>query len=221
MITPVMRALEQLDDPRLRRVLWQSLLLSLLAFAALITLAVAGLHHALATHGWLGWLAGGLGGVLAALTAVFLYIPVAVMIAGQFIEPVCRAVEQRWYPGLPPPTGASLAAQGWEAVKIGFLVLALNLLSLLLTLLLPGVGAVLGWIISAWALGRGLFAAVAMRRMDRRAAALSYREHRLSVLIQGAALALIGSVPILNLLLPIVGTAAMVHVLHQVSRVER
>lgn len=211
------RAVEQLDDPRLRRVLWQSLLLSLAAFAAVILGVVTLLHHELARQGWLGWVAGGLGGLLAAVAALWLFVPLAVVIAGQFMEPVCRAVEQRWYPALPPPAGASIAAQSVEALKIGLRVLLLNLLSLALALLIPGIGAAAGFAISAWALGRGMFAAVALRRMNRRDAARAYAAHRLTILAQGAALALLGTIPILNLLLPVLGTAAMVHVLQERS----
>ena len=42
-----------------------------------------------------------------------------------------------------------------------------------------------------------------------------YRRARPAVLAQGLILALAGYVPLLNLLIPIVGTAAMVHVLDQ------
>jgi CysZ protein len=78
---------------------------------------------------------------------------------------------------------------------------------------LPGVGLFLGWMIAGYAIGRGLFVAVAMRRMPRRTAEGLYRTSRGVVLTQGAILALSAYVPVLNLLVPIVGVAAMVHVL--------
>lgn len=213
MLAPIARAFEQLDDPALRRVLWISLLFSAAAFALLILGAVTGLHHALAARGWLGWIAGGLGGLLAAASALWLYVPVAVLIASQLVEPICRAVERRWYPELPPPAGAGLVASTWDGLVLALRVLAANLVALLVAAILPGPGALIGWAIGAWALGRGLFAAVALRRLNRRGAAAAYTALRWPVLAQGAVLALIGTVPVLNLLLPIVGTAAMVHVL--------
>ena len=73
--------------------------------------------------------------------------------------------------------------------------------------------AVLGWLIAAYAIGRGLFVAVAMRRMPRPQAEYLYRRVRLLVLVQGGAMALAGSIPLLNLFIPVIGTAAMVHVL--------
>jgi uncharacterized protein involved in cysteine biosynthesis len=100
-------------------------------------------------------------------------------------------------------------------VVVGLRVLLLTLLTLPLAVFFPPVGLALGWAVTAWAIGRGLFVAVAMRRMSRRAATVLYRQQRHSVLFQGALLALAGYLPPLNLLVPIVGTAAMLHVLEQ------
>jgi uncharacterized protein involved in cysteine biosynthesis len=85
--------------------------------------------------------------------------------------------------------------------------------ALVLALLIPGVGLVLAWAIGAFAIGRGLFVAVAMRRMDRPEAEALYRRERSVVLAQGGIMALACYLPLLNLLLPVIGTAAMVHLL--------
>jgi CysZ protein len=77
----------------------------------------------------------------------------------------------------------------------------------------PGLGLALGWAIGAYAIGRGMFVTVAMRRMPRPAAELLYQRNRGAVLLQGAALALGSYVPAFNLLLPVVAVATMVHVL--------
>jgi uncharacterized protein involved in cysteine biosynthesis len=87
-------------------------------------------------------------------------------------------------------------------------------LALVLALLLPGVGFALGWLVASWAIGRGVFVAVAMRRMDRRAANALYRDRRTDVLLQGGLMTAGNLVPLLNLLVPVLGVAAMVHVLH-------
>ena len=92
-------------------------------------------------------------------------------------------------------------------------VLTLNVLALILAFMLPGIGLILGWIIAAYAIGRGLFVAVAMRRMPRGMAEALYRTSCGVVLTQGAILALVAYVPVLSLLVPILGVAAMVHVL--------
>jgi uncharacterized protein involved in cysteine biosynthesis len=216
-LAPLSRALDQLADPRILRVLLGSVLLSAACFALLCAASVYGVHQILAGPGWLAWLAGLLGGFAALLAGLWLFLPVAMMIASLFSEQVCRAVEGRWYPALPPPQGADFLARTWDSVVLALLVLAMSSLSLILALVIPGIGLVLGWAITAWALGRGLFVAVAMRRMGRPAAYELYLRHRPAVLAQGAALALAGYVPLANLLVPVLGPACMVHVLMQTT----
>jgi uncharacterized protein involved in cysteine biosynthesis len=101
-------------------------------------------------------------------------------------------------------------------------VLGLNLLALLLALVLPGIGLPIGWAVASWAMGRGLFVAVALRRLNRSETEALYRTVRPIALVQGAAMAAAAYFPLLNLLIPVVGTAAMVHVLDLalVNRIE-
>ncbi len=218
---PLLRAAAQIGDPDFLAVLAGSLLWSAAAFALLLAAAVWGVHRWIAGYGggWLAgagaWLGGAAGGLAAAAAAMFLFLPVAVLIATLSLERVASAVERDCYPGLPPARGASLAVQAWDGAVLAVQVLALNVVALLLTLLLPGAGWALGWAVAAWAIGRGLFLAVAMRRMGRAAAQAAYLRRRWAVLVNGAALAAAGSVPGVNLLVPVLGVAAMVHVLNE------
>jgi len=215
MLSPISRAIAQLQDPVFLGVVWRSLVLSAAGFLALLAGSVWAINHVVAQPGWLGWLAGAVGGVGAALLALWLFVPVALVISTLYMDRVAAAVDRRFYPDLPVPLGAPLAVQAWDGLALGAQVLVLQLLALLLAILVPGVGLVLGWLVAGWAIGRGLFMGVAMRRMGRPEALRTYAARRLSVLVQGVALALAGSVPGLNLLVPVVGTAAMVHVLNR------
>lgn len=213
MLQPLLRAISQLNDPRFLGVVWRSLALSLLAFLALLAGSVWLLGNFVGQGGWLGWLAGALGGLGVLLLAVWLFVPVALLIATFYIGRVAEAVERRFYPGLPRPAGAPLAEQGWDGVVLGLQILALQLVALVASVLLPGVGLVLGYLVTGWAIGRGLFVAVAMRRMTRPEALRAYATRRLEVIAPGIALALASTLPPLNLLVPVVGIATMVHVL--------
>ena len=209
-LTPLLRAFGQLDDPGLLRVIGASLALALVAFIACFFAGAWLLHWAFGHQTW--WLAGVLGGVVTALLALFLYVPLAAGIAAMFSDAVANCVERRWYPSLPPPRGAALAAQVWDGVALGLRVLLAQVAAVVLTLLLPGIGWIAGLAISAWALGRGLYVTVAMRRGGRQAAIADYARHRPVVLSLGAMLALLTLVPLANLLVPVLGIAAMVHV---------
>jgi CysZ protein len=216
MLSPLTRALGQLDDSVFLGVVLRSLLWAVACFVALHAAAVWAVHRLLDLHGWLGWTADLLGGIGASLLALWLFLPVAVIIGTLYIDRIARAVERRHYPELPPARGAPIASQVWDAIGIAARILLLNGLALVAALLLPGAGLILAWIIGGYAIGRGLFGAVAMRRMPRPAAEALYRRARPAVLAQGCLLALAAYVPVLNLLIPVVGTAAMVHVLDQV-----
>jgi uncharacterized protein involved in cysteine biosynthesis len=210
---PLARAVGQLDDPVFLGVVLRSLFWSAAGFIALIVAVVWAIRRVLDLHGWLGGVAGALGSIGAAVLAMWLFLPVAVIIATLYIDRIASAVERRHYPLLPPARGAPIASQLWDAIRIGMAILLLNIVALIAALILPGVGMVLAWILGGYAVGRGLFAAVAMRRMPRLAATALYRRVRPVVLTQGCILALAGYIPVANLLIPVIGTAVMVHVL--------
>ena len=212
-LRPLALAVAQMNDRAFLLVLLQSLALAALCFAAILAGMFWGVQQATTLPGWLAWIVGIAGTVGASLLAFWLYLPVAAAIGTLFIETIARAVERRHYPELPPGAAAPLAAQIWDGIAVGLKILWFNILALLLAILLPGVGLVLAWAIGAYAIGRGLFVAVAMRRMPRPEAEMLYRRHRRIILAQGGLIALASYVPLLNLLIPLIGTAAMVHVL--------
>lgn len=217
MLSPMFRAVSQLDDPVFLGVLLRSTALSVLAFLGLLAASAWAMQTLVGQPGWLGWAAGMAGGLAAALLAVWLFVPAAVLIATLYLDRVAAAVDRRFYPGLPAPQGAPLSVQVWDGVVLGAQVLAFQVIALLLAFALPGVGLVLGWAITGWAIGRGLFVAVAMRRMSRADALRLYGGRRGAVLIQGGVLAMAGIVPLLNLLVPVLGVAALTHVLNRTA----
>ena len=213
LLSPISRALAQLDDRVFIGVLLRSVAWPAVCFFLLHLATIWALHRLLDLHGWIGWAADLFGGIGASLLALWLFLPVAAIIGTLYIDRIARAVEHRHYPYLPAPRGASIGAQLWDAISVGLRILLLNLLALVLAVILPGIGLILAWIIGGYAIGRGLFVAVAMRRMPRLAAEAVYRRARPVILAQGCILALASYIPVLNLLIPVVGTAAMVHVL--------
>lgn len=214
MFTPLSRAIRQcFDDPVFRGVVLRSLLWSAACLIVLDVAAVWALQRLLDLHGWLGWAAGIVGGLGATLLAFWLFLPVAAMIGTFYSDRIAAAVEHRHYPALPPPQGASVGAQVVDGVSIGARILLLNIVALIAVLLLPVIGLVFAWLVGGYALGRGLFAAVALRRLPRPAADSVYRSARLQIVALGCVLAFMAYVPLLNLLIPVIGIAAMVHVL--------
>lgn len=208
----------QLDDRAFLAPLVKGAIGAALTLGALIWLGVSGAGALLGHAGWLGSLGGVLGGALGLVLALWLFVPMLLVIASLFLDDVASAVEARFYPGLPPARGASLAAQGWAGLALGVRVLAWMLLALVATLAVPPLGALLFPLIGAISLGQGLFEGVAFRRMEVAQARALRRRIGLPVYVLGAALAALAVVPLLNLLVPVLGAAAMTHLMHRSDR---
>jgi len=213
LLSPLARAVSQLDDGAFLGVFARCLAWSAACFVALHFAAIWAVERVFHWHGLLGWAAGLLASIGASLLAGWLFLPLAAVIGTMYIDRIAAAVEHRYYPMLPPARGAPLAPLLWAGIGLGGRVFVLNLLALPLVLMLPGIGLMLAWAIAAYAIGRGLFVSVAMRRMPRPAADLIYRNARGIVLGYGGLMAFAAYLPLLNLFIPVLGTAAMVHVL--------
>lgn len=216
LLSAPLRAFAQFDDPAFLGAVWRSVAWAIAALIGLAALLVWGGSALAAEHDLLGWLGGLLGGVGAAVLAFYFFLPLATVIASLYADRIAAAVERRFYPGLPPAIPAPLAEQAWDGLALGLRVLLWQALTLLLLVIPPlaPIAVPLGWLVAAWAVGRGLFVAVAMRRMDRASAARLYAAQRGSVIAQGGLIAVGSIVPVLNLFMPVLGTAALVHVLH-------
>ncbi len=216
MITAFSLALSQLGDPAFRRPLLWGVLGATVAAGLLLWGAIEGAAWLAGGPGWLSWLAQTGGGLAALVLAWWLFLPVAAAIAAQVVEPVAAAVERRHYPGLPPPQGASVAAQVAFGLRFGLRLLLVQIL-LLPLLFVPVVGFVLALALSAHALGSGMVQQTALLRMDMAAARATWRRLRFSGWALGLVLALMALVPILNLFVPVIGTAAAVHLLRRTT----
>ncbi|MFH5924484.1 EI24 domain-containing protein [Roseomonas xinghualingensis] len=214
-IASLVMPFDQILDRGFRGPLIKGVLGAMLTLGLLILLAGWGVEALAGGSGWLATAAGVLGGVAGLFAAFWLFVPFVLAIAGLFLDETAAAVERRHYPGLPEPRGASLAAQGVFNVVLALKVLALNLVLLPVALLLPLVGGLLLWIVAAVSLGHGLFEGVAQRRMPVAEARVLRKRREFSVLVVGAVLAGMALVPFANLLVPVLGTAAMVHLLHR------
>lgn len=210
----ILLAFAQIGDPAFRRPLILGVLGAAVALGLLTWGAVAAAAWAAGGEGWLSWLAEIGGGVVALLLAWWLFLPVSAAIAAQLVEPVAAAVERRHYPFLPPAKGASVAAQVAFGLGFGLKLLALQIL-LLPLFFIPVLGFGLALLIAAYALGAGMVVQTAMLRMDTRTAKVAWRSRRWSGWLLGLVLAAMALVPLLNLLVPVIGTAAAVHLLQR------
>ena len=218
------RALGQLGDPRFLRVLGWALLLTIAGLAAVFWAVMLGLGSVLpetVTLPWVGsvtfvddlvdWTAVAL---MLALSVV-LMVPVAAGVVGFFLEGIAEAVEARHYPVLPPAHGLGWAEQIGDSLRFFLIVCATNLVGLLIYFTVAPLAPVIFWLVNGFLLGREYFQLVAARRLGRAAAAELGRRHFWRVWATGTAMAIPLSVPVLNLVVPILGVAVFTHQFHR------
>lgn len=221
-----LRALGQLGDRRFRRVMWLGLALSL----ALLVACYAGLLlliQSFAPETLEIPLVGPVGGIDTLLSvgsflfmmvlSVFLMVPVAAAFAGLFLEDVTAAVEERHYPGLPPARKTRLGDTLVETVNFFGVLVALNIGALMLVPFVGPFAPMLFWAVNGWLLGREYFESVALRRMTRDAARALRRRHALRVWTAGTLMAVPLTLPLVNLLIPVLGAATFTHIVHALT----
>ena len=214
MIRAFAAAFTQLSDPAMRRFVWIGLGVAVLLFAVLWS-GIWYLLESTALFGtwWLEWLADWLG-VLVILILTWVLFPGLVSLVVSFIlDGVAAAVEARHYPDLPPPPGLTIAAGLLVTLKYLAALAVLNLV-ILVFLLIPPLFPFVFYAVNGYLLGREYFELAALRRVGPEEARALGRAHRGQVVLAGATIAFLLTVPVVNLLAPIVATAAMVHLFH-------
>lgn len=217
----------------MRRVLWLGILGALAIFTvlwAIVWWLLANVDPAsiwgLATIvEWMGgafdWLAGmAFFGTL--LVATFLMFPAVItIVVGLFLDQVATVVEQRHYPGLGEPRKQPLPETLGSTVKFAAIVVLLNLLVLpayLILIFIPGANLLLYYLLNGYLIGREFFELAAFRRLEPAEATRLRKSYRGKVMIAGVMLAFLMTIPVVNLLAPVLGAAFMVHVTQDLLR---
>lgn len=224
MIKAFSRAIAQLSDPKLRRVFWIGVIGSVVIFAALW----GGIAYFLSTTEFFKFSLFGrefsldfISDILGTLTGLgltwLLFPSVITVIASLFLEDVAAAVEERHYPGLPGPRRQSVSEILWITLKFALAGIILNILALPVIIVLiyfPPFNLFVFYGLNGYLLGREYFELVAHRRLEPGSARRVRRNFRAQAFVAGVIIALLMTVPIVNLVAPIIATAAMVHLVH-------
>ena len=226
LISDTFRALAQMSDPRFLRVLLWALALTIGALALVFWAVVGGLGWLLpdtVTLPWIGevgfidnllsWAAIGL---MLALSVV-LMVPTAAAVVGFFLDNVADAVEARHYPGLPPVKEQPVTLQVVESLRFLALVLTVNIFALVIYLTVAPLAPFIFWIVNGFLLGREYFQLVAIRRLPSEEVKALRSRNAARIWLAGIAMAIPMSVPILNLIVPVLGVAVFTHQFHRIA----
>lgn len=210
MIGAAAKALGDLFSKPFRAILWKSLALTILLFAALffgVQLALSYLD--LARFEWLEPIIAIVAGLGVLASFIFLATPVTAIFAGLFMDHVAALVESSHYskdaPGRPLPAVLSLVT----ALRFAFVVLVVNLMAL--PFLLIGIGAIAMLLANSYLLSREFFEMASLRHLPRNDAARLRRRHSRRIFIAGLLPAALAFVPFANLIVPLFSTSYFTH----------
>ena len=149
--------------------------------------------------------------------SVFLMVPFASAFSGLFIEDIADAVEDRHYPGLPPVTPVRLGDSLVDSLNFLGLVIAANVLALVLYIFAGPFIPVVFWAVNGWLLGREYFTLVATRRLGREGAKALRAQNSGRIWLAGILMAAPLSVPLVNMVIPVLGVATFTHLFHRMA----
>ena len=215
MLSDAIRAFRETFSPPFRRVMLISVALTLLV----LVLFGAGLQWALAAlpefgpdlaGGWVDAILEFVARFLAVIVLIPLVHPVVSLVAGLFLENIAARVEAEDYPADPPGRDQPFWQSLLVAVRFTLVLIVVNLLALPFYLL-PVMNIALFWVVNGYLLGREYFELVALRHLPEAEVQALWKRHRPRIFLAGVVVALFTTVPVLNLLAPLFGTALMVH----------
>lgn len=220
------RALGQLSDPRFLRVVLFGIALALALLVGVYALFLW-LIESLAPGTVEIPLIGPVGGIDTLLSwgsfffmlvlSIFLMVPAASAFSGLFLEDVAQAVEDRHYPHLPPVPRMRLSDMLIDTANFVGLLIAVNVLALILYGFAGPFIPVVFWAVNGFLLGREYFTLVAMRRLGREGARALRARHRGQIWLAGTLMAAPLSVPLVNLVIPVLGVATFTHMFHRLA----
>ena len=195
--------------------MWATLALSLAVVALLsfgLWLGISALDDTRLS--WLRYLVSIAAGLGVVVLSWFLYPAAISVVIGFFLEEVAAAVEARHYPNLPPAREQPLREAVVGGLRFAVWALLVNLLALpviLVATFLPPLNLVVFYGLNGYLLSREYFDQVALRRLDERQARRLRRAFGARIFGAGVIVAVLLTIPLVNLVAPVVATAFMLH----------
>ena len=211
MITAVSKSIAQLSDPAFRSVIVKSLIAAVIAqiLAFIIIFQLIGLIPS-TDWGWVNDIIEVLSGIGAFVIALLLFPLAMSAVIGILLDDIADAVEAKHYPQDTPSRDIPLWSSVYDAIKFFGLIILFNLLVLPLYLI-PVVNLFVYYLLNGYLLSREFFQQVAVRHHDTKTVNKLRKIGNMEIFLTGVAIAFCMTIPILNLIVPIIATATMVH----------
>ena len=211
MLSALIKGIRQLSDPKAQKVVWMGIGAALLTFAVMwAVIAEVLAKTAIFETPWLEGIADVLGGAITLVLTWLLFPSVISAVIGLMLERIAEAVEARHYPNLPDANDPPLTEALIGAAKFLGVMIVLNLM-LLPFLFFGPLFPIVFYGVNGYLLGREFFELVSHRRMAPADARALRKQRQGAIVGIGVVFALLMTLPIINLLTPVVATATMLH----------
>lgn len=222
MFASLRKAAKAIVDPAFSGVIIRALFLTVVLYGVLFVAVLYAVHH-LPIFGapWVNDGLAALAAVIMLLLPFFLGAPVAAFFASLFLDEIARQVEAKYYPADPRASGAPLGVTLFTGLRLGLVVVTVDLVLLPFDVGLPGIAEIATAIVNGWLLGREFFELVALRHLSRGAVDTLRRRHGGGIFAAGIFISVSTLVPVINLLAPLFGAAFMVHLFKRYTHEDR
>ena len=226
MVRFLFEAITQLRDPPLRRIIFYSILGSVVIMGVLASgiwlllsqISLESIPYLIHIREWMGawftWLSSSFFFGLVGLLTFFLFPSVVSLTLGFFFDEIVSSVEAKYYPRLPPRRYQSFGEVTASTLRFACIILIFNIVALPIYFLLiffPPMNLVLFYIVNGYLTGREYFELVGLSRRNPVDVAILRKCNRGRVQVAGMLIVFLMTTPIVNLLAPVIATVFMVH----------
>ena len=158
------------------------------------------------------------GGALVLVLSWFLFPSIASMILALFLEKAAFIVENKHYPKFSKYRSQSLYEIIYVSLKYTGLSLLVNVMFLPVYVSLFFLGPLnlmVFFIVNGYLLGREYFELVSHRRLSLKTSKMVYKNSKKTVFFAGCIIAVLMTLPFINLIAPLIAVALMVHITHK------
>lgn len=166
---------------------------------------------------WIDRVLAVLGSVAVLVLSWLLFPTMVTLVLGFFLDGIVARLERQHYPDLAPAPPVSLGAVLGSTLGLAALTLVVNLVALPFYLW-PGINLFIYYGVNGYLLGRQFFELVALRRLDRATRRAVWRWYRGRLVVAGIVIAVLFSLPLVNLLAPMVAASFMLHLVEALRR---
>ncbi|MGE0736018.1 MAG: EI24 domain-containing protein [Alphaproteobacteria bacterium] len=215
MMNALSRAFGQLGDPKVLWIILISLVITIGLMVGLWMLLNWLISDTkLFNWGILNWTVRMLGGIGVTYLVLLMFPIIMLVVSSCFLDFVVRAVEAKHYPYLPKQRDQSVGEIIWYIVVLLLISIGLNLL-LLPFYFIPILSIVVAWTVNGYLMGRSYYDLVAQLRLEPAQVKQLRAQRGGRIFGTGFIIAALSTVPILNLVMPVVASAFMTHIFHE------